>query len=302
MAERDISSAEQADRSSRGEEQVIEVVKLKADAEYYYKDGCRCSTATSIAWPTWSTTARTSCCPARRPCSRAPISSAACRCRWSPSARNSRPASASTPSLQVQRQMIDQTRTTQGGNQVHQVRLPPAGQQLQERAGQAAGLGPPAKGENESVGITLLKSSPELSKDGIYLRESRPNNLLRWDVEVAANCNGEKALPITYEFRMELDRQMAITGFQRQVRGRKRRRAARRKAAVGGIPRRAFTPRRSPNAIVAASFFVACAGAFKYTSAYLESIVQISAIVGVSGVFSDARPFSLHQIVFFFFF
>jgi len=40
------------------------------------------------------------------------------------------------------------------------------------------------------------------------------NNLLRWDVEVPANCNGEKALPITYEFRMELDRQMAITGFQ----------------------------------------------------------------------------------------
>jgi hypothetical protein len=33
-------------------------------------------------------------------------------------------------------------------------------------------------------------------------------------VEVPANCNGEKALPIAYEFRMELDRQMAITGFQ----------------------------------------------------------------------------------------
>jgi hypothetical protein len=52
-----------------------------------------------------------------------------------------------------------------------------------------------------------------LCKDGIYLRESRPNNLLRWDAEVPANCNGEKAFAITYEFRMELDRQMAITGF-----------------------------------------------------------------------------------------
>ena len=70
------------------------------------------------------------------------------------------------------------------------------------------------KGETESVGVILGKCSPELSKDGIYLRESRPNNLLRWDVEVPANCNGEKALPVTYEFRMELDRQMAITGFQ----------------------------------------------------------------------------------------
>jgi hypothetical protein len=52
-----------------------------------------------------------------------------------------------------------------------------------------------------------------LCKDGIYLRESRPNNLLRWDVDVPANVNGEKAIAINYEFRMELDRQMAITGF-----------------------------------------------------------------------------------------
>jgi hypothetical protein len=116
--------------------------------------------------------------------------------------------------LQIQRQMVDQTRTTQGGNQVikydyrilvSSFKSEPVKLQVWDRL---------PKGENESVGITLLKSAPELSKDGIYLRESRPNNLLRWDVEVAANCNGEKALPITYEFRMELDRQMAITGFQ----------------------------------------------------------------------------------------
>jgi hypothetical protein len=116
--------------------------------------------------------------------------------------------------LQIQRQMVDQTRTTQGGNQVikYEYRMlissfksEPVTVQVWDRL---------PKGENESVGITLLKSTPELSKDGIYLRESRPNNLLRWDVEVAANCNGEKALPITYEFRMELDRQMAITGFK----------------------------------------------------------------------------------------
>jgi hypothetical protein len=116
--------------------------------------------------------------------------------------------------LQVQRQMIDQTRTTQGGNQVikydyrilvNSFKSEPVTVQVWDRL---------PKGENESVGVTLVKSTPDLSKDGMYLRESRPNNLLRWDVEVAANCNGEKALPITYEFRMELDRQMAITGFQ----------------------------------------------------------------------------------------
>jgi len=70
------------------------------------------------------------------------------------------------------------------------------------------------KGETESINVSLTKTSPELSKDAIYLRESHPNNLLRWDLEIEPNRNGEKALPIAYEFRMELDRQMAITGFQ----------------------------------------------------------------------------------------
>ena len=68
--------------------------------------------------------------------------------------------------------------------------------------------------EAESVNVSLVKAAPDLSKDALYLRENRPNNLLRWDLDVAPNKNGENATPITYEFRMELDRQMAITGFQ----------------------------------------------------------------------------------------
>ena len=116
--------------------------------------------------------------------------------------------------LQIQRQMVDQTRTTQGGNQVlkYEYRIlvssfksAPVQLQVWDRL---------PKGETESVGVILVKTTPELCKDGIYVRESRPNNLLRWDVEVPANCNGEKAYAINYEFRMELDRQMAITGFQ----------------------------------------------------------------------------------------
>jgi hypothetical protein len=116
--------------------------------------------------------------------------------------------------LQVQRQMVDQTRTTQGGNQVlkyeyrilvNSFKSEPVKLQVWDRL---------PKGETESIGVILGKTTPELCKDGIYLRESRPNNLLRWDVEVPANTNGEKAFAINYDFRMELDRQMAITGFQ----------------------------------------------------------------------------------------
>ena len=118
------------------------------------------------------------------------------------------------PQLQVQRQMVDQTRSTQGGNQVlkydyrilvSSFKSEPVKLQVWDRL---------PKGETESVGVVLIKATPDLCKDGIYLRESRPNNLLRWDVDVPANVSGEKAYAINYEFKMELDRQMAITGFQ----------------------------------------------------------------------------------------
>src|SRR5207247_3085189 len=116
--------------------------------------------------------------------------------------------------LQIQRQMVDQTRTTQGGNQVlkydyrilvSSFKSEPVKLQVWDRL---------PKGETESIGVVLGKTSPELCKDGLYLRESRPNNLLRWDVEVPANTNGEKAFAITYDFRMDVDRPVAITGFQ----------------------------------------------------------------------------------------
>jgi hypothetical protein len=118
------------------------------------------------------------------------------------------------PQLQVQRVMMDKQRTTQGGNQVHKFeyrilvssyKQEPVTVQVWDRLPHA---------ETESVGITLQKTSPELSKDGLYLRESRPQNLLRWDVKVDGSMNNEKALAINYEFQMALDKQMTIGSFQ----------------------------------------------------------------------------------------
>jgi len=37
--------------------------------------------------------------------------------------------------------------------------------------------------------------------------------LLRWDLDVGPNKSGEHAVAINYEFRLELDRNMAITGL-----------------------------------------------------------------------------------------
>jgi len=118
------------------------------------------------------------------------------------------------PQLQIQRQLVDKTRTTQGGNQIlkYEYRIlvssykgEPVKLQVWDRLPHA---------EAESVGISVVKSTPELSKDALYLRENRPNNLLRWDLDVEPGVSGERAQAITYEFSMALDRQMAITGFQ----------------------------------------------------------------------------------------
>jgi uncharacterized protein (TIGR02231 family) len=118
------------------------------------------------------------------------------------------------PQLQVQRQMIDLARGAQGGNQVlryeYSIRVSsykpePVRVQVWDRLPHAGA---------DTVGVTLLKASPEVSSDALYQREQRPNNLLRWDVAVDPGMAGEKALAIRYEFKLELDRQMSIASFQ----------------------------------------------------------------------------------------
>jgi hypothetical protein len=118
------------------------------------------------------------------------------------------------PQLQVQRQMMDKSRTQQGGNQVlkfdyrilvnsyknERVRL-----QVWDRLPAA---------ENETMGVSLIKAAPEVSKDPMYQREERPHNLLRWDMDLDPAMNGEKAQAIQYEFKLELDRNMTIGSFQ----------------------------------------------------------------------------------------
>jgi hypothetical protein len=118
------------------------------------------------------------------------------------------------PQLQVQRQMTDKGRTTQGGNQVlrYQYRISVNSYKQDRVRLQVWDRLPHA--ESDTVGVSLLTTKPEISKDAQYLREQRPTNLLRWDVDVEPNTSGEKALAINYEFRLELDRKMTISNFQ----------------------------------------------------------------------------------------
>lgn len=118
------------------------------------------------------------------------------------------------PQLVVQRSMTDKMRSTSGGNQLlrYEYRILVNSYKAEKARLQVWDRLPYA--ENDSVGVQLIKTTPDLSKDALYQREGRPSNLLRWDVTVEPNAHGAKALPINFEFKLELDRQMTIGGFQ----------------------------------------------------------------------------------------
>ena len=118
------------------------------------------------------------------------------------------------PQLQVTRELVMKSHTVQGGNQVHdfnyRIRVAsfksnPVKMQVWDRL---------PKAEAESVGVTLIDASPSLSDDATYQRAERPANLLRWDLAVVRNTNGEKAATIEYQFKLEYDRNVAIGNFK----------------------------------------------------------------------------------------
>jgi len=118
------------------------------------------------------------------------------------------------PQIQVDRQLVTRTRSIQGGKQVHtyeyKIRVSsfkdaPLKLQVWDRL---------PRGEAEAVNVTVGALTPEVSQDAEYLRVERPKNLLRWDLELDANAQGDKAALISYQFRMEYDRNLAISDLK----------------------------------------------------------------------------------------
>ena len=56
--------------------------------------------------------------------------------------------------------------------------------------------------------------SPDLSKDSLYVRENKPQNLLRWDLMVEPGMTGIKAATIAYQFKLEYARDVVIGNFK----------------------------------------------------------------------------------------
>jgi hypothetical protein len=57
---------------------------------------------------------------------------------------------------------------------------------------------------------SLTEAQPPLSKEPAYERTEKPNNILRWDVELPASASDEKAVSIRYTFKVEFDKNLQI--------------------------------------------------------------------------------------------
>lgn len=116
-------------------------------------------------------------------------------------------------SLRVSREMIDKKETIQGGNRVvdltYRLTLEnfgaaPADVRLMDRL-------PATRGAE--IRVTLGETSlPPLAQAG-KVDADRKKGILRWDVQAAAQAAGPKALAVDYQFKLEYDKQMAVTGM-----------------------------------------------------------------------------------------
>jgi hypothetical protein len=118
------------------------------------------------------------------------------------------------PQLQVNRLLVQKTRSLQGGNQVHSYdyRITIASYKSEAVKVQVWDRLPRA--EAEAVAVTLVNPSPKLSADPTYVRRERPDNLLRWDLSVEPGQSGEKAATVAYQFKLEYARDVAIANFK----------------------------------------------------------------------------------------
>jgi hypothetical protein len=118
------------------------------------------------------------------------------------------------PQLHVTRQIVNKANTTQGGNQTLRYEYRTSVNNFKNEAVKLQVWDRLPRPENDAVTVSMIKVTPDLSKDAAYLRGPRTQNLLRWDLTVEPNSTGEKAVNIQYEFKMELDKNMTISDLQ----------------------------------------------------------------------------------------
>ncbi len=117
------------------------------------------------------------------------------------------------PQLQVSRRLVHKSRSVQGGNQLFDYEFRIGLRNYRTTAAKVQLWDRLPKPDGEAVAVNLVKTSVDLSKDASYLRTSRTDNLLMWDIQVPPGTIGEKTMYLNYEFRMEYARDLPQPRF-----------------------------------------------------------------------------------------
>jgi uncharacterized protein (TIGR02231 family) len=116
-------------------------------------------------------------------------------------------------SLRAERELLEKSEVMQGGNRVlsFSYRL-----QVENFGGEKVDVRiidrlPTAK-ENE-IRVIPAQMSLELSKDPLYEKTEHKKGFMRWDASVPAQAIGTNAFAVQYQFTLEYDKQMGISGM-----------------------------------------------------------------------------------------
>jgi hypothetical protein len=117
------------------------------------------------------------------------------------------------PQLQVSRRLVHKSRSVQGGNQILEYEFRIGLRNYRPGAIKLQLWDRLPKPQAEAVAVNLVKTSIDLSKEALYQRTARMDNLLRWDIDVPAGTIGDKTMYLTYEFRLEYARDLPQPRF-----------------------------------------------------------------------------------------
>ena len=118
------------------------------------------------------------------------------------------------PQLQIGRRLVKKTQSIQGGNQVQTYEFRIVVRNFKTTPVKIHVWDRLPRTKSAEAAVSLVESKPEFSADSIYNRIMKPDNLLRWDLDVPAGTIGEKALTIIYQFKLEYAKEMEVQYFK----------------------------------------------------------------------------------------
>ncbi len=118
-------------------------------------------------------------------------------------------------SLRADRELVKREEKTQGGNVVSVFTYRITLENFGDDAAPVRVLDrlphPTRDVAGEGLRVDLTSASPAVSDDEEYQAFARELGILRWDVEVPPSATGGKAMPITFTFNVEHDKQKTLT-------------------------------------------------------------------------------------------